>query len=501
MTKKGIIFYTTLFLLILTFSMTASHFDFDLWARLIAGMGVIDGGHVLKTDFLSYTPTHTWWDHEWGASVVFYAFYKYFGAYSLIVLQSLMFFGIFFTASRIVKMRTNHNPYNILYYIFAVIIAMDTLNSPIRCHMFSFLFFTIFIYLLEKVRLGNKKLLFLIPVIIVFWNNIHGGVVAGIGLLCMYALGEFLNKKPFMQYIYTLIASCAALFINPWGYDYIKFLLMANTMPRTFIVEWRSIFNTINLTDFIKFKIYAPIILGIEAVYLIKDIKSKTKNWYNELDKTKYIVVLATTYLACSHIKLIPFFIISAVCFMYEDFYEITKNIKFPVWKDKFIYGFIIFLCVFTLVSKEYTLPVGMDKYPVKEIEFVKINKLKGNILTNFGYGSYAAYKLYPNNLIYMDGRYEEVYPDYAIKLMKEFFMASKVWEQLITYFPPDIIILEKTYPIYNFPEFRKDWKIVYEGNMFGVFLPYKKSNKNFIQPSNDINYYKNNLFSTDIKF
>ena len=47
--------------------MTASSYDNDLWARLIAGMGVFEGGHVLTQDFLSFTPVHTWWDHEWGA--------------------------------------------------------------------------------------------------------------------------------------------------------------------------------------------------------------------------------------------------------------------------------------------------------------------------------------------------------------------------------------------------------------------------------------------------
>ena len=106
MGKKGLIFYITLFLLILAFSTAATHFDFDLWARLIAGMGVIDGGHVLKQDFLSYTPVHTWWDHEWGSGVIFYFFLKFFGPYSLIILQALLTFGILFTASRVIKLKT-----------------------------------------------------------------------------------------------------------------------------------------------------------------------------------------------------------------------------------------------------------------------------------------------------------------------------------------------------------------------------------------------------------
>ena len=65
MGKKALLFYITLFLLILAFSTTATYFDYDLWARLIAGMGVIDGGNVLTSDFLSYTPVHTWFDHEY----------------------------------------------------------------------------------------------------------------------------------------------------------------------------------------------------------------------------------------------------------------------------------------------------------------------------------------------------------------------------------------------------------------------------------------------------
>ena len=72
MGKKALFFYTILFLLIFTLCAGANYYDFDLWARLIAGMGPIEAGHVLKEDFLSYTPVHTWWDHEWGSGVIFY---------------------------------------------------------------------------------------------------------------------------------------------------------------------------------------------------------------------------------------------------------------------------------------------------------------------------------------------------------------------------------------------------------------------------------------------
>ncbi len=496
MKKTAILFYVTLFLLILAITMSAGRFDFDLWARLIAGMGVLDGGHVLKTDFLSYTPVHTWWDHEWGAGVIFYIFLKYFGPYSLIILQAFLMFGIFFTASQIIKIRTKISPYNILFYFFSFMTVIGTLNNPVRCHMFSFLLFTVFIYILEKVRKGSNKLLYLVPLLVLFWNNVHGGVVAGLGLLLMYSAGEFLNKKPFKKYLITFIVSGFILFINPWGFDYIKFLLMANTMHRTYVMEWWGLFSKFYLFKYIEFKVFMFIVLLVEILQ-IKNIKE----WYEKADKVKYIVLLATLYLSISHVKLMPFFVISSLCFVYEDFYKLIQNLKFPKWKDKLVYGLFLFLSIFSFVIKDFSLPVGFDMYPVKEVEFIKQNHLNGKILVNFGLGSYVSYKLYPHNLIFMDGRYEEVYYDYMVPMLKNFYLANQNWDEILTYFPPDVMILEKYYPVYNKLKTSSDWQNIYEGEIFTVFVQSKAVKQKYIQPSDDIKYYERTLFDTEIKF
>ena len=503
MGKKAFLFYITLFLIILAYSLMATNFDFDLWARLIAGMGVIDGGHVLKADFLSYTPVHTWWDHEWGSGVIFYLFLKFLGPFSLIILQAALFFFIIFTASKVIKIKSEFYPYNILPYLFTVIVLMSNLNSPVRCHMFSFLLFTVFIYILELVRTrGKNKLLYLIPILTIFWNNVHGGVVSGLGLIAMYAVGEFLNQKPFKKYIITLLLSSLALFINPWGYDYIKFLLMANTMQRPYITEWWGLFSQYFMHSKTGFKLFMLSAVLIEYITIMKDAKlNGLKKWYQNADKVKYIVLLTTMYLGITHVKLLPFFAISALCFVYDDLYKLIEKLSLPVWKDKVIYTLLILLSLLSFLTKDFSLPAGFNVYPVKEIEFVKINNLKGNILTNFGSGSYAAYKLYPHNLIYMDGRYEEVYYDYMIPLLKEFCLVYPNWKLILDNFPPDVIIIEKSYPVTKVLQSSYNWKMVYEGELFGVYIPAQKADRKFLQPSNDIQHYKNTLFDTDIKF
>ena len=392
--RKIILFYITLFLLIFAYTLNAPYLDFDLWARLIAGMGVIDGGHVLTQDFLSYTPVHIWYDHEWGAGVIFYAFLKLFGHSGILILQTLLPFLTFFIAARVAKIRTGMQPYNLLFFFFCLMAAMVNLNHPVRCHLFSFLFFTLFIYIMEKVRHGKSpKLLILLPILTILWNNIHGGVVAGLGLIGMYMVGEIFNRKPFKNYIYALIVSCAALTINPWGFEYIKFLLTATTMNRPLIVEWQGLFSEIHKPHQIIFKTFLCAVTVIELFNLKKAIKtSSIMQLYQKADKVKWIVLFATAYLAITHVKMLPFFCIAVACYCYEDIVWLFKKVN-----EKAIYILLLAMSLFTIGVKKIELPLNFSIYPIAEIEFIKNNNIKGNILVDFGLGSYTSYKLYPN--------------------------------------------------------------------------------------------------------
>ena len=136
-------FYILLFLLCAAIAVKSVNYDFDLWARLIAGMAVVQTGQVIKYDFLSYTPTHPWYDHEWGASVVFYLFKALMGHTGLLILQILLVFLTMFFLVKTVKVKygENCNYRNILIYFLVLHSFMTTYSSLIRCHSFTFLFF------------------------------------------------------------------------------------------------------------------------------------------------------------------------------------------------------------------------------------------------------------------------------------------------------------------------------------------------------------------------
>lgn len=98
------------------------------------------------------------------------------------------------------------------------------------------------------------------------------------------------------------------------------------------------------------------------------------------------------------------------------------------------------------------------EKFPLYEMEFLKINNIKGNLVTPFALGSYATYKLYPDILIFMDGRYEEVYNDEEFKVLKQYDLVDKNWKDIFTKYPTDILMPYKESGTYTILKQEPDW-------------------------------------------
>lgn len=493
-------FYLVLFLLCFASVLRTDNYDFDMWARLIAGKGFVQTGHVLKYDFLSFTPTHPWYDHEWGSSVFFYLAQSNFGHFGLMMLQIILVFLTIYFLVKVAQFRkTEGVDYkNLLIYFFVLDAFMVTYSAIIRCHSFTFLFFIFELCLLEYIRINQKyKLLYFLPALFIIWTNMHGGVVSGLGLLAMYTLGEILNKKSFKHFLIVTCICPLTLFVNPYGIEYVKFILRATTMPRPEIVEWWPIFAKANWNLFKSFKVMAAVILIVELIKVIKNgLNLKT------LDKTKFIILAVTLYISIMHVKMMPFFILTSVAFCYNDIYLCFKRLKFPKWGMPILIGFLIFYSLVMIACKSMEPKVDFKRYPIMEVEFIRKNHLTGNILTNFGFGSYVAYKLYPHNKIYMDGRYEEVYDDYILEELRDFYVLKNEPFKILDKYNIDIILIEKSYKTYLLLKNLEGWRLVFAGKNFAIFLKDGKFDlNNTIQPNENLEYYQKTIFNTDIRF
>ena len=238
MNKKTVVFWCCLVVLCIFTACLPTSYDFDLFARLIVGENVIEHGILPFRDFLSYTPTHPWFDHEWGSGVIFYLLLKYLGAFGFVLFYALALFGICFFVIKTQKLQKHSFPPSIIFItLFLTLFAIENHNL-VRCQLITFFLFSGFLYILEKNRNCGSNLVWLIPPVLIFWNNVHGGVVSGIGLVVIYLVGAVFEKRSFKKLLAVLTVSAALLAVNPYGIKYLDFLLSATTMERKFVVEW-----------------------------------------------------------------------------------------------------------------------------------------------------------------------------------------------------------------------------------------------------------------------
>ena len=138
--------------------------------------------------------------------------------------------------------------------------------------------------------------------------------------------------------------------------------------------------------------------------------------------------------------------------------------------------------------------------YPYFAVEFIKKNNIKGKVIAPFGSGSYVIYKLYPDNLVYMDGRYEEVYPNEVFNLLAVFMDGLSGWEYIFTY-KPDIFIIPIDSRAYFNMTNRKDFKEAFSCNKFAVFLKNELYREDYKLPTNNYSYYMDTLFDTKVNY
>lgn len=491
--QSKLFIYVILCFFALFLACISKDYDYDLYARLIVGEHFFKTGWISYEDFLSYTPTHIWYDHEWGASVIFYAFFKLFGNFGLVLAQAIT---IFFTTFFIIKtqeIQTKSYPFSMFFILGFMFLFAHQNPSIVRCHMFSFMFLSMFIYFLEKNRLHNSNLIWLVPFLTIVWNNIHGGVVSGLGMIFIYMIGELISKRPWRKYLYVLLVATPLLVINPYGVEYLDFLFAANTMNRKYITEWWGVFVQRHVVYYYPLFCTAMFTIILAFINFLKKEK---------LNITKVLALLITAYLGISHVKLLSTVLVVVASLYYNDIIRLfDKNCIKRLNKFATTLAIVsIFYIPFTSPTIARTHP---KKFPVSEVEFIKQNNIKGNILTSFGLGSYTSYKLYPNNLIYMDGRYEEVYYDKEFDNLMAYEQQKPNWDDVLNNYPTEILMPEIKNPVYKKLQENKNWEEVYTGTICGVFLQKNRTKYKppFKQPSSNVKYYQVREFDNFGKF
>lgn len=220
--------------------------DFDLFWQLATGRWVAQHHAVFSTDIFSYTASGRPWIYPVGSGLLFYAAFLL-GGYGLISwLGALACLG---TIALLLR-----RPSAVTAVLAIIAVPAIAIRIMPRADMFTILLFAAFLSILwERYEYGTGKL-WLLPLLMVAWVNLHPGFVSGLALASLYAAAEAIRllRSPASQQkssrLKTLFPWLAAVFAatlaNPWGwniYSAISRQESAMNLHSARIVEWNSV--------------------------------------------------------------------------------------------------------------------------------------------------------------------------------------------------------------------------------------------------------------------
>src|SRR5271157_5560997 len=159
--------------------------DYDLGWQMATGRWVIQHHHIPSVDVFSYTAQGNPWIYPVGAGLLFYGAYLI-GGYALI-----SWIGAAACVAAVALLLRRGTAVSAGIAILAVpLIAFRT--TP-RADMFTVVLFAAFLSLLWQNYRTGRAPLWLLPLLMVAWVNLHFGFAAGLGLIGAYVTVELLE--------------------------------------------------------------------------------------------------------------------------------------------------------------------------------------------------------------------------------------------------------------------------------------------------------------------
>ena len=180
--------YTCLVLLTLAYALLAglkTVVDFDLGWQMAAGRYLLAHHAIPRTELFSYTAHGTEWIYPVLSGVVFYLLHQM-GGYAAISWFCAL--ACVATAAVLIYKRN-------LWAVVLALLAVPVLSSEImpRASLFTILLFTCFARILVDHFEGRRSPLWLLPLLMVLWVNLHTGFIAGCVLAGAYLTVEALE--------------------------------------------------------------------------------------------------------------------------------------------------------------------------------------------------------------------------------------------------------------------------------------------------------------------
>lgn len=518
-------------LLAIVIADSVSFADPDLWGHIRFGQAVIQAHGLITRDIYSYSAAgQPWHNHELGFELLIAVLYDALGIYGL------KLFKLALSATTIILIAAAQSETGASLSIQRWVLMLTALGlSPsmqFRPQLVSFALTAAVILLLARstYRPSASCLWPAIP-IMALWANFHGGFVVGLGILTAYCCTTLFFCHGGKDFGYNaakrlcLICACAlATLLNPYGADIWRTVAhaLSNPITRVAVGEWRpmplrfleqwhaaSPVALVYLFAFVMMGVFLVVLtltprrddMALVAVagLMMASALYATRNMALafialSVPLTRHMALLEKQAPPCPGTGRAPTNADeqgdNGALTIWRAFFARVRTRAFERSRPKnsgrstFSFANQAFVSVCALVLAFFdglfspSLRAAPAPYPAGAVRFMQQNSLRGNILCDFAWGEYLIWHTGPSSKVFIDGRYDTVYPQRVLRDYLSFYLSRPGAERVLAAYPHDFAIIPPAAQAYTLLRGQRGWKLIYQDSGAAIFARAGAANK-----------------------
>lgn len=459
--------------------------DPDLWGHIRFGQMALAAGHLINTDPYSYSAFGMpWHNHEWLTELLMGWLYNTFGVAGLKVWKfSCSAATIVLLADALAEAGA---PASLQMNLLLLSSLAIMTQMQFRPQLFSFALMAATIALLARDTYRGRAPLWLMIPIMMLWANLHGGFIIGIATLLIYtavtAAGGLVQHRGHARELrLSLIAfaSIAAALVTPYGVGTWTAVIHAlrNPVTRVAISDWQPmLFGMARQWHAGRIGIvFYLCVLGVMAAFAAGLLLAPIAD-----DLALAAIAIVMSAAAFAALRNMPLAVIACIVpaahhlgiasrwrkakTLVQSGASASPPAAAPLERSAMNQWLLAAgASAFAIYLGLFSNHIAEDSYyPAGPAEFIRANHLHGNLLCGFGWGEYLIWHLAPETKVFIDGRYDTVYPSSVIKDYIKFAFAAPDGLQVLQRYPHDLILIPAASPARRLIDHNSKWRLIY---------------------------------------
>jgi hypothetical protein len=450
--------------------------DFDTWWHLKVGDWIIQNSAVPHMGILSRTAANRpWVAYSWGYEVLLSLAYAWLGLVGIGIYGAALTVVVAFSTYWMVRHLSGRFWMSAL--LAGITGAAFLFNGAPRPVFFSYILFcALLTVLFESERTGHVRLLYWLPLLFVFWANLHIQFIYGLFTLCLFAgihvLQQIFAKLKFQPGYLTdsklpwkplvlVLAGCAAVtLVGPNLYHpYLAVLSYAKAkFTYKVIVELQPL-------PFRIFSNFIELFLAAAGFYAV--------GWQKKISPFKLALLAIASVVAFRTMRDAWFICLSAAACVADFPVDETAAYRKDSWRELAVTAAAVIFLISASAPLIGFTPRALDRaisadYPVDAINFLRRNSFPGPLYNNLNWGGFLMWYL-PELPVAVDGR-NDLYGD---ELDQVFYYSESAFPSYKTdpYLNESgLVVLQSTVPLATVLTIDPRFRLIYRDQVATVF-------------------------------